>query len=191
MGSNYAETFSGNTVVFVPPDFEGTAQNLLKKLSIEAASETKLSALSTALDSASQTLASQTIYGLVQCTRDLSTRDCRRCLSYSISKMFTSDTAAGIQYWSQSCILRYAIYPFFNSATFALNSTQGLANKAHEAKSSHKGTHNFNFRCCGGLVSRIHGMLVCNWEETEIRHIRKGIYIHHSWVSLVIESGPM
>lgn len=135
LGSNYAEAF-GNTVVFVPTDFEGTAQNLLEKLSIEAASETKRSAFSTALDSASQT-----IYGLVQCTRDLSTRDCRRCLSYSISKVFTSDTAAGIQYWSQSCILRYGIYPFFNSAAFALNSTQGVANKADEAKSSHKGTH--------------------------------------------------
>jgi hypothetical protein len=110
IGSIYFEGFGGDTGVFIPTDFQAAAQNLLNKLSGEAAPQTNRSAFGTALDSFSQT-----IYGLVQCTRDLSTADCTTCLSYAINKIFTSDPTAGVQYWSQSCILRYEIYPFFNS----------------------------------------------------------------------------
>jgi hypothetical protein len=111
LGSIYAEDFRGDTGIFIPTDFYSSAQNLLNKLSGEAAPKTTRSALGTALDSFSQT-----IYGLAQCTRDLSTDDCTQCLSYSINKIFKSYPGyAGVQYWSQSCIVRYEIYPFFNS----------------------------------------------------------------------------
>merc|ERR1712151_388700 len=111
LGSIYPEDFRGDTGIFIPSDIYSDFQNLLKKLSGEAASKTKRSALGTAVDSLSQT-----INGLAQCTRDLSTDDCTKCLSYSINKIFTSYPGyAGVQYWSQSCIVRYEIYPFFNS----------------------------------------------------------------------------
>jgi hypothetical protein len=111
LGSIYAEDFRGDTGIFIPTDFHSSAQNLLNKLAGEAAPKTTRSALGTALDSFSQT-----IYGLAQCTRDLSTDDCTQCLSYSINKIFKSYPGyAGVQYWSQSCIVRYEIYPFFNS----------------------------------------------------------------------------
>eukprot|EP00253_Pinus_taeda_P003196 PITA_03196 len=111
LGSILQEGFGGDTGIFIPGDFQVAAKNLLNSLSGKAASDTKRSALGTALDSFSQT-----IYGLVQCTRDLSTGDCNTCLSDSINTIFTSDTTAGVQYWSQSCILRYEIYLFYNSS---------------------------------------------------------------------------
>eukprot|EP00253_Pinus_taeda_P019495 PITA_19495 len=106
IGSVYNDSFRADTGIFIPIDF--SAQHLLEKLSGEAASVTKRSAMGTAVDSLSQT-----IYGLVQCTRDLSTEDCTKCLSGVISNISTS--LPGIQYWSQSCNIRYEIYPFFNS----------------------------------------------------------------------------
>lgn len=91
--------------VFLSPGFTSVAENLLKNLSVEAAGKTERSALGL----------SQTIYGLVQCTRDLSANDCTTCLTSAINYIFTFDSnIVGFQYWSQSCILRYQIYPFFN-----------------------------------------------------------------------------
>lgn len=112
LGSIYAEDFRGDTGIFVPTDLHSSIENLLKKLSAEAAGNTKRSALGTSLDSLSQN-----IYGLAQCTRDLSSDDCTTCLSFSTNKIFTSYAEyAGVQYWSQSCIVRYEIYPFYNSS---------------------------------------------------------------------------
>ena len=142
---NYIEGFGGDTGVFIPTDFQAAAQNLLNKLSGEAAPQTNRSAFGTALDSFSQM-----IYGLVQCTRDLSTADCTTCLSYAINEIFTSDPTAGVQYWSRSCILRYEIYPFFNSSVLPPAPAEGPANSTR-MKSSDKRTH-IILGVVGGLV---------------------------------------
>lgn len=108
LGSNYSESFRGDTGVFIPTGFQSSVENLLNNLSVEAAPETKRCAWGTAVDS------SQTIYGLVQCTRDLSSHNCSACLTYALNAIFTSlSGSGGVQYWSQSCIVRYEIYLFF------------------------------------------------------------------------------
>eukprot|EP00253_Pinus_taeda_P033897 PITA_33897 len=114
IGSIYHEDFGGDTGVYIPnKTFQADVKDFLNKLSVAAALETKRSALSSTDSS------SQTIYGLVQCTRDISSKDCTTCLSYAIDFIFTSSVYAssvyaGVQYLSQSCIVRYAIHPFFN-----------------------------------------------------------------------------
>ncbi|KAK3195322.1 hypothetical protein Dsin_026632 [Dipteronia sinensis] len=59
----------------------------------------------------------QTLYCLVQCTPDLSTTDCNRCLRIAIANM-PKDTAGGrILY--PSCNTRYELYPFYNESMVA------------------------------------------------------------------------
>ncbi|XP_077234565.1 cysteine-rich repeat secretory protein 55-like [Tasmannia lanceolata] len=55
-----------------------------------------------------------TIYGLVQCTRDLSQLSCAQCLAIAIAK-FPSfcQYKEGCQVIYSSCNVRYEIYPFF------------------------------------------------------------------------------
>lgn len=139
------EGFGGDTGVFIPTDFQAAAKNLLNNLSGEAAPQTNRSAFGTALDSLSQT-----IYGLVQCSRDITTADCTTCLSYAINVIFTSNPTAGVQYWSRSCILRYEIYPFFNSSVLPPAPAEGPAN-GKRIKSSDKRTH-IILGVVGGLV---------------------------------------
>ncbi|KAH0885228.1 hypothetical protein HID58_061324 [Brassica napus] len=63
----------------------------------------------------------QSVYGLVQCTPDLTTRDCSRCLETSINQLPTTSTGSRILF--PSCNSRYESYPFFNksaASTFSL-----------------------------------------------------------------------
>ncbi|KAJ4904458.1 Reverse transcriptase zinc-binding domain protein [Raphanus sativus] len=63
----------------------------------------------------------QRVYGLVQCTPDLTTQDCSRCLETSISQLPTENTGARILL--PSCNSRYEPYLFYNeSATSTLPS---------------------------------------------------------------------
>eukprot|EP00253_Pinus_taeda_P036649 PITA_36649 len=137
-GSNNQDDFGHDgTEVFIPGDFQESAKNLLNNLSAKAATEAKRSAYGTSLDSLSQT-----IYGLVQCTRDLTTDDCNECLSSSINSIFASRLTAGDKYWSRSCIFRYQIYPFYNSSLqLPPVPPGGAANYSPQNKSSDKRTY--------------------------------------------------
>ncbi|KAF8409476.1 hypothetical protein HHK36_005552 [Tetracentron sinense] len=56
------------------------------------------------------------IYGLLQCTRDLSGKDCSSCLGQIISDIpRCCDGMTGGNVLSVSCNLRYEIYPFFEN----------------------------------------------------------------------------
>ncbi|KAF3777377.1 Cysteine-rich repeat secretory protein 38 [Nymphaea thermarum] len=58
---------------------------------------------------------SQDLYGLVQCTRDLSSSQCANCLKDALSKIPTcSDGMQGGRVVEASCSVRYEIYRFFN-----------------------------------------------------------------------------
>ncbi|KAK4258924.1 hypothetical protein QN277_005319 [Acacia crassicarpa] len=60
----------------------------------------------------------QTLYVLVQCTPDLSTADCKRCLSGVIGDFtWCCDGKIGGRVLYPSCLARYELYQFFNSST--------------------------------------------------------------------------
>ncbi|XP_062087492.1 cysteine-rich receptor-like protein kinase 44 [Humulus lupulus] len=67
---------------------------------------------------------SQTLYGLAQCTPDLSAFDCNTCLRSAIG--FFPDCCSGKRGGSvflPSCITRFEFYPFFNSTATPSSST--------------------------------------------------------------------
>lgn len=60
----------------------------------------------------------QTIYGLVQCTPDLSRQDCGKCLHWSLAdfgNVFKNKVGAVVL--RPSCNVRYEIYPFYDEPT--------------------------------------------------------------------------
>ncbi|KAM7490257.1 hypothetical protein LguiA_033178 [Lonicera macranthoides] len=57
---------------------------------------------------------SQRIYGLMQCTQDLSNEECKRCLRIAIGYWQPSGaTPEGANVFLPSCNIRYEIYPFY------------------------------------------------------------------------------
>ncbi|ESQ55019.1 hypothetical protein EUTSA_v10024631mg [Eutrema salsugineum] len=58
--------------------------------------------------------ASQTLYGLVQCTRDLTTQECLSCLQRTINQLPTDKI--GGRFLVQSCNARYELYAFYNES---------------------------------------------------------------------------
>ncbi|WZZ08701.1 hypothetical protein YC2023_094622 [Brassica napus] len=58
--------------------------------------------------------ASQTLYGLVQCTPDLSREDCLSCLQQSINQLSIDRT--GERFVVPSCSARYELYLFYNES---------------------------------------------------------------------------
>ena len=56
---------------------------------------------------------SKKLYGLTQCTRDLSSADCKKCLNDAISELPTCcDEKEGVRVVGGSCNFGYEIYPF-------------------------------------------------------------------------------
>jgi len=69
------------------------------------------------------------ISGLVQCWRDISKDDCTTCLSNTIKSIFADYPGRqGAQGLTRSCIVRYEVYPFFNSTAPPPPSTEAPAN---------------------------------------------------------------
>ncbi|RDX87686.1 Cysteine-rich receptor-like protein kinase 25, partial [Mucuna pruriens] len=63
----------------------------------------------------------QTIYGLVQCTPDLSEQDCTACLDGAISEIpRCCDSKKGGRIGRPSCNFRYEIYPFYDPTYVAI-----------------------------------------------------------------------
>ena len=98
-----------------PEVFNAAVEKLLSNLSTEAESEPKLYAAGNTTDSLSRK-----IYGLVQCWRDISSDDCSTCLSNTINSLLvTYPGNPGVQGLMANCIIRYEIYPFFNSTALS------------------------------------------------------------------------
>ncbi|KAH9302297.1 hypothetical protein KI387_013880, partial [Taxus chinensis] len=90
--------------------FKSTTSSLLSNLSDQAyIPANKLGAAGKANYSTSEQ-----VYGLVQCWRDLSIHDCRKCL-FTAREAVKSSTARASQALLGSCIVRFGINPFFNS----------------------------------------------------------------------------
>ncbi|KAK7272313.1 hypothetical protein RJT34_28825 [Clitoria ternatea] len=58
----------------------------------------------------------ETLYGLIQCSRDLSSIDCKECLQEAINRfpVHVSRVVVGGGIVGGSCNFRYELYPFFN-----------------------------------------------------------------------------
>lgn len=64
---------------------------------------------------------SDTLYGLVQCTPELSTFDCNMCFRSAIASVPNCcDGNQGARVLLPGCNIRYELYPFYNSTTEAL-----------------------------------------------------------------------
>ncbi|CAL5410947.1 unnamed protein product [Camellia sinensis] len=62
----------------------------------------------------------QTVYGLVQCTPDLSSSDCNKCLRYGISNLASCCMGKqGFRFWYPSCVVWYELRPFYNATATA------------------------------------------------------------------------
>ncbi|XP_039034481.1 cysteine-rich receptor-like protein kinase 25 [Hibiscus syriacus] len=59
----------------------------------------------------------QTLYSLSQCTPDLSSTDCKRCLRFATERL--PRRSRGGRVLSPSCNVRYEIYPFYNQTGVA------------------------------------------------------------------------
>ncbi|KAF8046394.1 hypothetical protein N665_3740s0002 [Sinapis alba] len=64
----------------------------------------------------------QTLYGLVQCSPDLTSQDCFRCLNKTINELLTDKVGGRILL--PSCNSRYELYPFYNEANIGVPQPQ-------------------------------------------------------------------
>ncbi|XP_074567356.1 cysteine-rich receptor-like protein kinase 25 [Curcuma longa] len=93
-----------------PQKFDSLLGNLMDTLTLEARGSERLFAAGTANVSVFNR-----IYGLVQCTRDLSPDDCYLCLRQMVASIPSCcDSKQGGKVYSPSCILRFESYPFYN-----------------------------------------------------------------------------
>uniref|UniRef100_A0A7N0TJ27 Gnk2-homologous domain-containing protein n=1 Tax=Kalanchoe fedtschenkoi TaxID=63787 RepID=A0A7N0TJ27_KALFE len=94
-----------------PTTFNAKTKKLLSKLAQEAYEVEKLYAVGeTKLDKSTK------LYGLTQCTRDLSSADCKTCLENAIAELPNCcDGKEGGRVLAGSCNFRYEIYPFVNA----------------------------------------------------------------------------
>ncbi|XP_008228882.1 PREDICTED: cysteine-rich repeat secretory protein 38-like [Prunus mume] len=90
-----------------PTPFNAKVKELLSGLSTKASSNPKFYATGELELSSSETL-----YGLTQCTRDLSSSDCNKCLDDAISELPNCcDAKRGGRVVGGSCNFRYELYP--------------------------------------------------------------------------------
>ncbi|XP_021726234.1 putative receptor-like protein kinase At4g00960 isoform X2 [Chenopodium quinoa] len=100
--------------------FNNTLTALMKNLQNQASSEN--SELKSASGQTNLTGTNKTMYGLVQCSPDLSRHDCVVCVQDLFSffpRWFVTPTftAAGARVITPSCNLRYEIYSFYGNVT--------------------------------------------------------------------------
>jgi hypothetical protein len=91
-----------------PTSFNTKVKALLSSLSGKAYADTKFYATGE-LD----LVASKKLHGLAQCTRDLSSTDCKKCLDVAVSGLPSCcDGKRGGRVVGGSCNVRYELYPF-------------------------------------------------------------------------------
>ncbi|XP_054814146.1 cysteine-rich repeat secretory protein 38-like [Prosopis cineraria] len=94
-----------------PDAFNYKTKELLSRLAEEAHANPNMYAAGEANLGESKNM---TVYGLTQCTRDLSIEDCKKCLDDAIGELPNCcDGKQGGRVVGGSCNVRYEIYPFF------------------------------------------------------------------------------
>nr|GEW71817.1 cysteine-rich receptor-like protein kinase 20 [Tanacetum cinerariifolium] len=88
--------------------------NLLGVLKLEAVGGGQLRKYA----SGNMTAGSTTLYGMMQCTPDLSATDCDACLAIAVGRTRMYERSVGVRVFLPWCLIRYEIYRFFNSTWF-------------------------------------------------------------------------
>ncbi|XXG69295.1 hypothetical protein AAC387_Pa06g2202 [Persea americana] len=97
-----------------PTQFLPFLNDLLRNLSNRAANDPSLGMFAT---EETKFMGSQDVYGLAQCTRDLSMNDCRRCLEGAAGDvMGCCSSNRGARVLTTSCNLRFELYPFYTAS---------------------------------------------------------------------------
>ncbi|XP_043705485.1 cysteine-rich repeat secretory protein 38-like [Telopea speciosissima] len=100
-----------------PYKFRHVVRELLNNLSSLAAFDPSMGMY--AIGKANLTI-DETVYGLVQCTRDLSGNDCFKCLKDATDEILSCCYFyRGARLLSRSCYLRYELYAFYEGAVEA------------------------------------------------------------------------
>ncbi|OMO66279.1 hypothetical protein COLO4_30654 [Corchorus olitorius] len=95
-------------VVSEPESFNKKTKEMLSELAEEASESPKLYATEE-----TELYGNTTLYGLTQCTRDISSSDCKKCLDSIIGELPSCcDGKEGGRVVGGSCNFRYEIYPF-------------------------------------------------------------------------------
>ncbi|XP_052110360.1 cysteine-rich receptor-like protein kinase 25 [Arachis duranensis] len=93
--------------------FNELLANLLNGLASKAANSMEDNKFATGEVNLTST---ETLYGLVQCTPDLSLFDCNMCFSSAIASVPNCcDGKRGARVLLPGCNIRYEVYPFYNS----------------------------------------------------------------------------
>ncbi|MFS7934125.1 putative protein kinase RLK-Pelle-DLSV family [Helianthus anomalus] len=66
-----------------------------------------------------------TVYGMMQCTPDLSETECDDCLVRSSGEIRRFARSLGVRVYKTSCVIRYETYPIVNSTWFPAPSPKG------------------------------------------------------------------
>ena len=96
----------------IPMMFGQRVQEFLGQVSEEAVLHTKMYA--SGMEELDEF---NTAYGLAQCSRDLSSMDCKRCLNESLAYLALPQCGQereGVRVYSEICRVRYELYPFLN-----------------------------------------------------------------------------
>ncbi|KAI3456401.1 hypothetical protein Pfo_013064 [Paulownia fortunei] len=124
-----------------PNQFRENRTRLLDDLRVQAANGSSALKAGAGYRNSSDT---ETLYGLVQCTPDLSPEDCDNCLIRA-AQPIGSSSAQGVRVLMPSCNLRYELYPFYNETR--LRELQILVTPTPSPPSSPPpGTNNDNTR---------------------------------------------
>ncbi|KAG9454219.1 hypothetical protein H6P81_007123 [Aristolochia fimbriata] len=117
-------------VVSNPEEFSKVLRGMINDLSSAAAYNASTRMFATGETKLNRT---QKLYGLVQCTRDLTGDDCKRCLKRAVADISKCcDGKNGGRILGASCNLRYELYPFFlqsSSTTIPLSNSTNIRGK--------------------------------------------------------------
>ncbi|KAL2931611.1 Cysteine-rich receptor-like protein kinase 10 [Bienertia sinuspersici] len=110
------QNISGNQTLF--NDVLGNTMNDLAAETANSKSGKKYATKVASFDSL------RTLYAMEQCTPDLSTSDCNRCLTIAIGKL---SVRMGARILQPSCFVRYETYPFYTGADNVSSSPPSLS----------------------------------------------------------------
>ncbi|XP_045787092.1 cysteine-rich receptor-like protein kinase 29 isoform X2 [Trifolium pratense] len=132
---------SNPNIVTEVDQFNRVLGNLMKKLKEKAASSNDARVKYATGNESDANLNFQTIYGLVQCTPDLSLQECMDCLNGAISYITSCcSNKFGGRVVKPSCNIRYESFPFYDPPTVTVVDTVETSPPqvfAEKSKSSH------------------------------------------------------